>query len=208
MKGIYLLNTLCFIWATHCFGLPSKVESAVISVEGSKYTNYSYDPGGPTKYGWTLKSYRLLINKNATKETIKNLSKSDAMHYYYVNFWKFNNDDRINNKKLATTLLLSQINLGATRPNKVIQNMVNEFCPTYAIYKNKKIYNDLRKDGVLGSSSIYRINHCKYLWPGYPYILYYYYSKSKNISSVWKWAKKGLTRRIFYELHEKKINRS
>lgn len=182
--------------------LPPSIASAIITVEGSKYTNYPNDPGGPTKYGWTLKSYRQLVNKNATVYDIKNLKKWNALYLYRQHFWDKYGSSKIENQELAITLVLAQINLGPYRPNKLLQKMDNEFCPIYQYKHGKRVYNNLEEDGILGSESIYRINHCKYLWPGYPYLLYYLYSKSPHISGVWSWARKGLMNRIFFVLHK------
>lgn len=171
--------------------LPDYIEKAIIQAEGTLFTNYKYDPGGPTKYGWTLKSYKATINPRANMETIRSLTQEDAMKYYYQYFWKLYGAYRLKNEKLATAVMLAQINLGPSRPNKLLQKMSNDFC-------NK--YKKLPINGKLDINSAYNINNCKYLWPGYPYILYYMYKDSSHIKKVWSWAQEGLKNRIFYGL--------
>ena len=167
-----------------------RVIPIICKFEGTKYTNDPKDPGGPTKYGWTLGTYKKLIDPNATANTINNLTKYSAMSYYKQYFWDKYGAYRLSNRKLAISLLLAQINLGPYRPNRMLQTMDNHYC-----------HDGLKEDGILGAQSIKRINHCKYLWPGFPYILYYFYSNNPKIKPVWKWAHKGLKRRILHGLN-------
>lgn len=172
--------------------LPISIQKAVSKVEGKYFVNDHRDPGGPTKFGWTLKTYQSLVNNKATISTIKNLTAPEAMRQYYVHFWKPYGAYRINNMDLSTSLFLAQINIGPKRPNVLIQTLTNDFC-----YSKK----ELKEDGIIGPLSAQRINDCSHLWPGFPYILYYMYSKSKHIADVWRWARRGLINRIFYGLH-------
>jgi len=190
-----------FFHATDGIDMPAKAQHAIIVAEGEKYTDLPKDPGGPTKYGWTLRSYRNVANRHATKYDIMNLSKYEALKLYEIHFWKKNNDDKIKNKKLAATLFLAQVNLGPSRPNKLLQNMVNDYCPRNIKFHSKTINYNLKVDGIIGSKTIEAVNNCKYVWPGYPYVLYYLYHSSPSIAPVWKWARRGLTNRIFYILH-------
>lgn len=159
----------------------------IAKYEGTQYTNDPKDPGGPTKYGWTLSTYRKLIDPKATVFTIQNLTKDKSMGYYKKYFWDRYGASKLSNRKLSTSLLLSQINLGPYRPNRLLQNMDNHYC-----------HDGLKEDGILGDKSIKAINQCRYLWPGFPYILYYFYSNNPKIAPVWKWAHRGLRRRILH----------
>lgn len=174
--------------------LPYKAQEAIIRLEGSKLVTSPLDPGAPSKYGWTLTTYRNLINPNATIDDISNLKPLYASHLYYQYFWKRYNIYKINNRKLAISLFLAVVNTSPDVPVKVLQDMTNKYCP-------QKI--KLKVDGILGSKTIYRVNNCKYLWPGYPYLLYDAYSKSRRYAKVWSWASNGLTKRIFYEINFK-----
>lgn len=165
----------------------------IFKYEGRDYVNDPRDPGGPTKFGWTLKSYKRLIDPKATKESIKNLTESNASLYYKKYFWERYGASKIKNRRLSITLLLAQVNLGPYRPSRILQRESNEFCGS-----------ELKEDGILGGKSIKSINNCKYLWPGFPYVLYYFYSNNKKIGPVWKWAKNGLRNRIFYGVNHGK----
>ena len=196
-----------FLYFPQTYGyLPTHTFIALKRLEGSTLVTDLNDPGAPSKYGWTLTTYRKLVKYNASVNNIRNLSsrKADALYYRY--FWKPNNLDKIRNNKLATTLFFAIINTSPKVPIKILQKMTNKFCPLKIKFhgKIKNYYLDI--DGILGTETLYRVNHCKYLWPGYPYLLYYAYSKSKRYAKVWKWAHKGLTNRIFYEINWRKYN--
>jgi len=164
-----------------------KVVPIICKYEGTRYTDDPKDPGGPTKFGWTLRSYRNIINSKATISTLKNLTKTKAMSYYKSYFWDRYGASKISNRKLAITLVLSQINLGPYRPSKLLQTMTNRYC-----------HSGIKEDGILGKNSVNAINNCKYVWPGFTYVLYFYYSNNSRIAPVWKWAHRGLIERIFH----------
>jgi len=167
--------------------IPADIQRAIIKYEGSKYTNDAKDPGGPTKYGWTLKSYRYYVDKNATISDIKSMTSAEAIKYYDRYFWKKYNSYKIQNHNLAGTVLLAQINLGPVRPNKLLQRMSNVFCDS-----------NIKVDGVLGSRSIKAINSCRHLWPGFPYVLFHYYNSAPTLQPVMRWARRGLRRRVLH----------
>jgi lysozyme family protein len=159
----------------------------LLKYEGIIYHDNPKDPGGPTKYGWTLKTYRQTISQKATKKDIKHLSESQAKILYKKYWWEKYKASKIKDKKLATVLFLAQVNMGPTRPNKVLQEISNDLCDT-----------NLSVDGVLGEQSLKAINSCHRIPDGYPYYLHLTYLNDPNISPVWYWAKKGLRNRIFH----------
>jgi len=163
----------------------SRVFPIILKYEGSKYINDSKDPGGPTKYGITLRTAQKNLCK--TKECLKNLPLWKAKNFYRNHFWVRYGSDKILNRNLAVNVLLAQINLGPYRPSRLLQKMTNDFC-----------HSKLVVDGRLGAASVRAINKCPYDWPGFPYILYYFYKDNPKIKPVWKWAHRGLRRRIFH----------
>lgn len=165
------------------------VAPIIFKYEGTQYTNKKNDPGGPTKYGWTLRTYRQLIDKKANISTLQNLTEYDAMAYYRIYFWDKYGAAQLSNQKLSISLVLAQINLGPSRPNRIIQELANSYCDAH-----------LRIDGVLGEYSIKSINNCPYIWPGFPYVLHYYYSHNPRILPIWQWASKGIRNRLFHGL--------
>lgn len=56
---------------------------------GAKYTNDPRDPGGPTKYGITLRFLKLIHHRPLllNEEYVRNLSEAEAMEVYYKHFW-------------------------------------------------------------------------------------------------------------------------
>ncbi len=178
--------------ASHIPDMPRATAQALLKYEGTEYHNNPKDPGGPTKYGWTLRSYRKLVSSSATKEDIKRLTAAEAVKLYNLLFWKKYGAWRITHHHLATTAFLAQVNIGPSRPNKLLQQMSNDLCDTH-----------LKIDGILGPYSAKAINNCEWIWPGYPYILHELYENDPSIQAVWKWAKKGLRKRILHSIRLK-----
>ena len=162
------------------------VSPLIFKYEGTKYHDYPNDPGGPTKFGWTLRSYRSMVDREATINTIKFLSKNKAANLYEYYWWNKFGASRLVNHNLALCIILAQINLGANRPNRLLQETVNDVC-----------HKKLTIDGVLGTKSLDAINECQ-IWPMFPFILHDFYFNNPEIAPVWKWAKKGLTKRILH----------
>lgn len=160
----------------------------LLKYEGIKFINDPKDPGGPTKYGITLKTINMY--KKCTLNCLKNMTFQDASKFYKENFWHQYGADHIKNKNLAINLLLAQVNLGPYRPSMLLQKVTNDFC-----------HSKLEIDGIIGQKSVKAINNCQYDWPGYTYILYYFYKDNPKIRPVWSWARKGLKRRIFHGVH-------
>lgn len=55
--------------------------------EGTKYTNDAADSGGPTRFGITLKDYRLYINSNGTANDVANMTMGQAKDIYKGKYW-------------------------------------------------------------------------------------------------------------------------
>lgn len=73
------------------YGVASNYERSVTNVlksEGETYENHPNDPGGPTKFGVTIKDVRLYVKKNATAEDVKALTKAQALTIYHDKYWE------------------------------------------------------------------------------------------------------------------------
>lgn len=186
-----ILCLLCALFASCAQRLYSYdvAYNALEAYEGIIYHNNPDDPGGPTKFGWTLKTYQGLVDNSATVQTIKTLTQEDAKDLYKRFWWEQYGAEKVKDQKLAVTLFLAQINMGPYRPNRVLQTMTNDLCDT-----------QLKPDGVLGKNSITEINACKRLWPGYPYYLHLAYKNDPAVGRVWAWAKNGLRNRVFHNV--------
>jgi lysozyme family protein len=58
----------------------------VLKLEGG-YINHPQDPGGPTNYGVTKKSWEDYKNKKVSIEGIKSLKESDVIKFYRDKYW-------------------------------------------------------------------------------------------------------------------------
>ncbi len=163
-----------------------EIAPLVIRYEGRKFTDNKRDYGGPTKFGWTLRTYRELINPSATKNTIKRLTEVEAMHDYRVYFWDDNRDSDLESFQLAAVLFLAQINLGPSRPNNILKKVVNASCSS-----------NMRYNGHISQEDINLINACDYISEKFQLKLHKFYSTNEAIKDSWAWAKDGLTKRIF-----------
>jgi lysozyme family protein len=168
------------------FSFNKEIAPLVIRYEGTSYTDNKRDYGGATKFGWTLRTYKVLINSKATKDTIRNLSKKDAMHYYRVYFWDEYGANNIESYELSIVLFLAQINLGPYRPNNILKKVVNNKCKLSMDY-----------DGIISGDDARLINSCSNIIKKYQSRLYKFYSTNESIKESWIWAKNGLTNRIF-----------
>ena len=54
----------------------------IINSEGSIYTNYSTDAGGPTKYGITIPAFREFLGRPVDAEDIKSINLDTAKLFY------------------------------------------------------------------------------------------------------------------------------
>lgn len=66
---------------------PQSLANVLISEGGAKYTNHPNDPGGPTKFGITLRDVRAYIDANATAATVKALTYEQAASIYEGKYW-------------------------------------------------------------------------------------------------------------------------
>jgi hypothetical protein len=162
----------------------------IIKHEGAVYHDHGWDPGGATKYGITLRTYNSVSKKKITKEQLKNLSEAEAIKFYEENFWYKYNADNIQDDNIALAVILAQINLGPGRPNNLMEKMLNDFCDARII-----------PDSKLSDEDVLKLNNCKYIWPGYPYMLYYLYKDEIVKSDLWSIIKNGIKRRTMEGVH-------
>ncbi len=88
------------------------------------YNDIKEDKGGATNYGISLRFLKT-INKDANKDTIKNLTKDDAKKLYFTHFYSINNFDMINNQKVANKLFDMCVNMGNNKAIKILQECLN-----------------------------------------------------------------------------------
>ena len=136
------LDSLGELWRTEC-GI-DKSGKLRVDIDGG-LNEVENDNGGITKYGISLRFFKNLHPK-ATKESIINLTKEEAINLYWNHFYLNFNYDKINNFNLSRKLFLTAVNMGKNRPNRWIQTICNE------------LGSNLVCDGILGNMSIEEIN--------------------------------------------------
>lgn len=167
----------------------------LMQYEGVSYHNNPRDPGGPTKFGITLRTLRRETarnvsretNRNVSRETLKNLTERDAKLYYRENWWRKYQVSEIDSKRLSIALFLGMVNIGPRRPVRALQDLLNDVCDAH-----------LDEDGILGTQTIVAANMCDRAADGYPFYLHLLYKSDPRISPVWNWAKNGLRNRLFH----------
>lgn len=117
----------------------------VLKNEGG-YIDNSKDKGGVTNYGISLR-FLMNINKQATPETIRDLTIAEAKELYLNHFWLPNKYQELNSQRLANKVFDTSVNMGAKMGNRFLQIAIN-------ILTNKGIV----EDGIIGSKTIDIIN--------------------------------------------------
>lgn len=110
------------------------------------FVNDPDDTGGATKYGISLRTYRLYYPE-ANSTTIQNLSVNDAKAFYYTYFWQANCYDEIKNPDLAIKVFDACINMGPRQAHLCLQRALN--CVGFKLIE----------DGRLGQETLKALNH-------------------------------------------------
>jgi lysozyme family protein len=99
--------------------------SNIVIRESSKYTNDPTDPGGPTKFGITLKTLRgVRQNQRLTAEAVKALTRADAWVIYETNYIRAPGFDKIHSDRLARLLIDTGVLHGQRTAIKMLQRVV------------------------------------------------------------------------------------
>lgn len=109
------------------------------------FVNDPEDPGGATKYGVSLRTYRLYY-PTANEETIQNLTVEEAKAFYQKYFWQAKGYDEIKNADLAVKVFDACINMGPRQAHLCLQRALN--CVGFK----------LKEDGRLGSETLKALN--------------------------------------------------
>lgn len=134
----------------------------VLSNEGGLSENTS-DTGGITNFGISfeflkeipenrLKQYGIL--DEVTEQTIRDLTRDQAISIYNGEFWGVVPFEKIQNQMLANYIFDMAVNMGISQAIKLTQRAV------WACQKKKDFITD---DGLLGAKTIQAINHCSFM---------------------------------------------
>jgi len=131
----------------------------VLKDEGG-YSNHPADPGGPTKYGITLKDYCLHIDPRGTANDVKNMRLEDAKQIYKSKYW-----DALGCDNLASgvdyTCFDYGVNSGLGRPRKALQRFKSlSGVPLIDAINNERMsfLRSLNTFPVFGKGWIKRVN--------------------------------------------------
>lgn len=119
--------------------------------EGSKYTDDSDDPGGPTRYGITVPFLQEYFDtfdpiETARIEDIRNMTLGLSRTIYRTLLWDEFTYGAIVAQEPATAVLLASVNLGYPRAHRALQ---------WALKSTGKI---VLIDGILGTITIAAVN--------------------------------------------------
>lgn len=118
----------------------------ILEDEGSKYTNDPRDPGGPTKWGITLKTYQEFYNTVATPEMIEQMPAASAKHIYAVYYWNPLRCDKISDLAIAVAIFDCGVLYGVGTTGFLVQRALAQRGVA------------IKLDGILGDKSIGLLN--------------------------------------------------
>lgn len=87
--------------------------------------DHPLDRGGATNKGITLKTYRQLVDANASVEDLRSLTDEDAGIIYKRHYWDALGLDHFSNQALAETVMDFGVNAGRSRSAKLLQFILN-----------------------------------------------------------------------------------
>ena len=92
--------------------------------EGSTFTAVP-STGEVVKWGVTLRTYRDLVDSDATADTIKNLTEQQASDFYRKYFWEPLHLDDVQDQTLAAKIFDLGVNMGIGTITRIVQQACN-----------------------------------------------------------------------------------
>lgn len=115
------------------------------------YVDHPHDRGGPTNYGITLRTYRM-VHPHATVDDLKRMSFAEAYDIYvrvYFTLPKINLLEP-HSVRVAEKVLDCGVNTGPITAIKFLQDALN----VLNYVDGRYIYSELTVDGVIGAKTI------------------------------------------------------
>lgn len=113
---------------------------------GDKYTNYAWDPGGPTKFGITLKTLTEWRGHTCSADDVKALKLPEASEIYKKRYWDVCRCDEIADQQLANKICDMSVNMGPHQAVILCQRACNALGLNLAV------------DGLCGPTTLKAIN--------------------------------------------------
>lgn len=120
----------------------NEIIEEVLEAEGG-FVNDPDDLGGATNFGVTQKSYSAFLDRKASVEDVKNMTREEAKECYKEDFWYPAKVDRLP-ENLRHIYFDMVVNMGRKNAGKIIQQAVN----------TKKNQTLLEVDGIVGSGTL------------------------------------------------------
>lgn len=130
----------------------------LIKFEGTKFTDDPDDPGGPTKFGITLKAWmEYALDQGCPTDYdflthLKDMTKETAQIFYTNNYWEKYKYWGINSTDVAERILLASVHLGPRRAHYAVQR---------ALRASGELGSDgapIKEDGILGPKTLKALN--------------------------------------------------
>jgi len=132
-----------------------------VMIHEGKMSNATFDPGGITNYGISLRFLRqtgdldhdgwpdgdINMDGEINSEDIKSLTVEQATRLYRLYFWDKNQYEKVHNQVLATKLFDLAVNVGCYAANKIAQRAVRSATGI-----------ELSEDGIMGLRTLSAIN--------------------------------------------------
>ncbi len=114
----------------------------ILVFEGSKFTNYPADKGGPTRYGIIQKEYdSYRTEKSLDTQSVENIMMSEVQDIYYTKYWVPSKCDQMSDK-LSTVVFDTSVNNGQGRSIKILQQVIGA-----------------KVDGIIGQETIQKLSN-------------------------------------------------
>lgn len=128
-------------------------------IEGTEYSDRPDDPGGPTRYGITQKSWDAYLESMGSgfresgvfpaPRNVRDLTEGIAASYYLDEWWVKGCYQRISDQRLATLYFISAVNMGEHRATELLQEAANHFLA---------VSEEIAEDGRCGPKTLGAIN--------------------------------------------------
>lgn len=115
--------------------------------EGEGYSNHSFDRGGATKSGISLRFLKT-VNPSATEQTIKELTKEEVENIYQQYFWN-KILEQVNNQDVCNYIFDFLINANPRVAYQAVQRAL------WSLMQDRSI----KDDGILGNITLDKINY-------------------------------------------------
>jgi lysozyme family protein len=124
----------------------------LVKAEGG-FVNHPADPGGATKWGWTLRNWMAYGHDtdgdgDIDINDLKKLTSAQALPVFKKVFWDKLNLDKFRSQAIAENVCDHGINAGASRAAKMLQFILNY---DYG-------FKQIKIDGVIGSHTLNAVN--------------------------------------------------